>query len=316
MKNRFNFLLVLSAIVVLYACSKDSTDTPSSMTSDSMSDFYASHASPVQHFSFDASVGGTFTCSKGTKLTFSANSFINQNGSLVTGVVNLEVKEFVSKQDLIYNRVSTIAQGVPLISGGAYWFNVLQNGVDLKMAAGKTVFAIMPPQKNTQQMYVYAGTSASDKTFGKIDWLLDANSLNEIIEVPYDSVSSYLYVTSRPGSVYYTERGNYTNCDYPTDTIVRDSLKVTSTDPGWNYCTNYLVAMRSEFSLTSISVFNGVSSKVFLPAGAQLEIAAMYKKDNKFYLSHKFATCNGQTVVMSAFTEISEADLVTYLNTL
>src|SRR5581483_2643986 len=129
---------LLIAINAMSGCKKDSTLTPTNSTNNgsgitSFQAFFKAMGAPTQDFTINASTGGSFTGLKGTKFTFYSNSFLNSSNALVTGNVNIQLREIYSKEDMLFSNMPTTSGNQPLLSGGEYYLSVSQNNQPLHM---------------------------------------------------------------------------------------------------------------------------------------------------------------------------------------
>ena len=106
--------LMAAAFATLSACKKNN-DAP---VFTKAADFWSTHAIPEQNFSGDAETGFTITGEKGIKIKFPPNAFVDGSGTVVTGNVNVMLKEVMSKKDVLLSGVFTEANGQLLESGG------------------------------------------------------------------------------------------------------------------------------------------------------------------------------------------------------
>ena len=121
--------ILTTAIVSITACKKDKT-TPNYAKAD---DFMASHAIKEQSFTGNASSGFSITGKDGTKVTFTANAFVDGNGNAVSGNVTVKLKEVLSKKDVLFSGVMTESNGQLLESGGEILVKAQKDGADLRL---------------------------------------------------------------------------------------------------------------------------------------------------------------------------------------
>jgi hypothetical protein len=184
-------LLPLAAILSLCACQKnyDPGSADNSPAYSSLQSAMASVAVTSKTVIFDASKGGTFTGNSGSRYIFQPNSFINSSGNTITGNVQVEVKEYVNKTDMLLSGVLPVTPTEPLLSGGEVSVNATQNGQALNMKAGATFQVNMP--KNTKNvpvgMKVFSGTQ--DPNSGGIIWTENADSTGGTINCFGDTTS-------------------------------------------------------------------------------------------------------------------------------
>src|SRR5690606_34812760 len=86
-----------------------------------------------QQFTGDASTGFVITGERGTEITFPAGTFVDGDGHVVSGQVQVGIIEILSKKDLLLSGVATESNGKLLESGGELYIQVLQNGDTLQL---------------------------------------------------------------------------------------------------------------------------------------------------------------------------------------
>ena len=107
-----------------------------------------------QHFTFNASTGGSVTGDQGTILEFNADAFTKLNGDVVTGDVDIELIEIYDRSTMFLTKKPTnglTGDGTisTLVSGGEFYINAMQNGAQLKLVSG---FTIIAPTENTGEI--------------------------------------------------------------------------------------------------------------------------------------------------------------------
>jgi hypothetical protein len=116
-----------------------------------------------QHFSLTSSTGGNITGEKGTIVKFGANAFTKLNGDPVTGSVDITLIELYDRASMLLAKKPTngkMSDGSvsTLVSGGEFYINVTQGGVQLNLKSG---FTIVAPTENTgeidQEMNLFNG---------------------------------------------------------------------------------------------------------------------------------------------------------------
>lgn len=135
----------------------DKNETPAGPKPDKVAlhEFFNSGINErIQHFTVSSSTGGNVTGSKGTVIKFSANAFLTLNGDGVTGNVDVELIEIYDRSTMLLTKKHTNGKKETgdistLVSGGEFYVNASQNGVQLKPAKG---FTIVAPTKNTGEI--------------------------------------------------------------------------------------------------------------------------------------------------------------------
>ncbi len=116
-----------------------------------------------QHFHLTASTGANITGKQGTIVKFAPNAFTKPNGDLVTGTVNITLIELYDRASMLLAKKPTngkMSDGSisTLVSGGEFYINATQDGVQLNLKSG---FTIVAPTENTgeidQEMNLFDG---------------------------------------------------------------------------------------------------------------------------------------------------------------
>jgi hypothetical protein len=80
--------------------------------------------------------GGIITTPDSVTVEFPANSCTSKNNQPCTGTLKVEIVVLRKKGEFLLNNVPTVSLGKQLISGGAVYVRVLQNGEEVKLARG------------------------------------------------------------------------------------------------------------------------------------------------------------------------------------
>jgi hypothetical protein len=220
----------VGVLLFIAGCKKDSDDpinTPITGTPEpvytSLKDFYDQNGPAIQIYTVSVSSGGTFTTPSGTEVVIPSNAFSFQNGTSATGDITIRFKDLYKRSDMILSGMTTTGvNGLPLSSGGEFYFEAISGDETLKLKNGKRIDVKMPKQQtgiNSTSMRPYVLTALTNSN----GWnLADTISLSQ-------SVSEYLI-----GLINYDSDGDsgiWTNCDQPIDTnafkmvtVIKDPL--------------------------------------------------------------------------------------------
>ena len=152
MKTFFSALAFGTALLLLGACNKEDDSDPQNVSNTghftSLENVLNLNAAPAQTFTVNADSGGYFRAKRGTRFLFPHYAF-RQPGAVqdtIHGVVQVTVREFLDRSEMIYSRVVPDSQ-VALVSGGAFFFSVAYQG---KTVAGRTTnpVTVYMPQRN------------------------------------------------------------------------------------------------------------------------------------------------------------------------
>ena len=131
MKKLILSIAVISAIGIT-SCRKDKQVTNDFNDLGTMTAFFEAYAPKAESFTLDAGVGGTITTSKGTKIKFPANVFLDAGNNVVSGNVKVHVKDILKPSDMILGDKPTMdAKGGFLRSFGELIVKADKNGAEL-----------------------------------------------------------------------------------------------------------------------------------------------------------------------------------------
>ncbi len=184
--NIINILKFSCLLVVLFlsACRLDDTtlDPVEPLPYGNLEDFFSKQVD-IQSFSLEANQDNTITAANGTEINIPANSFADASGNAVTGTVNLNLKELLSKANMVLSNKPTMSNGELLVSTGALFLNPTQD--DQNLAFSNLVETIIP---KTLDFDPFEGfhllTSGSNSNLGTaLNWSIgDQNSFEEMNE--------------------------------------------------------------------------------------------------------------------------------------
>lgn len=97
-----------------------------------------------QTFTIDATKDNTIKGRNGTVIFIPANSLLTANGTVATGVVNIELEEYLKPTDAAFNQLSTVSNGQMLETGGMFKIAAKANGQALSLMQGANLKVDMP----------------------------------------------------------------------------------------------------------------------------------------------------------------------------
>lgn len=144
-------ILSAAAIAMLFSACKKDDDGHNNGTGGNqltLNSIYNSLAVKSKTISLDAHTGGSFYGNSGTRYVIPSDAFMTTSGIPVSGNVQIEVKEFLDRADMLFSKVLPVSNGDPLNSAGEVYINATQNGQPLIMNTGK-YFRVNVPQGGT-----------------------------------------------------------------------------------------------------------------------------------------------------------------------
>ncbi|UEG50587.1 hypothetical protein LK994_03765 [Ferruginibacter lapsinanis] len=228
----------------------------------------------------------TVAFASGLECTFPGSPFVDNNGIVTTGKVQLESYLLKKKGDLIRMSKPTVSNNRMLISGGSVFIQAKKDGVKLKLGTDKKI-----KLHYTNDAYI----SSAMKLFNPDDvnpdpqlfnWLQCSDTLNGNNKV----------VPFSGGYDIYTNRLQWLNCNYFYNIGASDSVKISLTLPTnfTNANTVSYVISNDEVSVLGMSA--DVASKKFissaLPGGKSVRVISITKEGNFYYLGHNSFVTN------------------------
>ncbi len=207
MKTTIRLLILFLTVIFFGTCRRDKT-----MAGGDINNVFKSLMVESEFFTFDAESSESIICKYGSKIFIQPNSFFYCNGDMVTGEIELEVKEVLTKGDAILCNISTKTTGGDLLrTGGMIYISAEQNGIKLCVDQDEPIQVMLPNANPQPGMTLYSGINV-DGSFcigcnGNISWS------------PIDSLLVSTINDSIQGGNFYsffTSDLNWLNCD---DTI-------------------------------------------------------------------------------------------------
>lgn len=170
-------IIVMAALFA--ACTKDKAPVANNGNNNHTQGQYASLSAVMQNAmvksqkkTIDASAGASFYASGGTRIVIPANAFMTENGANVTGNVEIEIREYLKRGDMLFSKVLPMSSGEPLVSGGELYFNATLNGQRLLLKNGN-MFQANLPQKGTADpnMKLFVGETLENNAANGVNWV-------------------------------------------------------------------------------------------------------------------------------------------------
>ncbi len=321
-----NMLLIgFYCLTILMSCD-DKNETPDGPkpNKDALIQFFdASIEKGTQHFTVSSSTGGNITGSHGTIVQFGTNPFLTLGGNAVTGSVDVELIEIYDQSSMLFTNRPTNGKkengdiGM-LVSGGEFYVNATQNGVQLKPAAG---FTIIAPTNNTggidQDMRQFRGAENCDGEDCDVIWEEIKDRGIEIgeFQVPGGFQTAYYVFQSQFG---WTNIDRWYNDERPKTTIFIDVPE------GFDN-TNCAVFIAFDGEPTALGSFDrydetkGMFTEHYglIPIGLNVHIILVSIIEDKIHYAIQSATITENHIeVIDAVQEISEEELIDLIDEL
>jgi len=165
-----------------------------------------------QKFQIDADSDNIITGKNGTQIFVPKNSFINADGELVTGKVDIEVIEVLSVTDFIKTNLQTVSNGQPLQSEGMLYIDAKSSGQQITLATDKKLQIELPNMNKMGTASDIKIFSGSYDSLGNMNWTESGKLDNRLIPLPleffdYKTWTSYGFIRV-PKNEGYQAPGN------------------------------------------------------------------------------------------------------------
>lgn len=154
-------ILILS---ILWSCNnatdKESTDNKENKDAV-FNDVYNDYNIESQTFTIDNSIDNIIEGDNGTKIRITKNTFVDQDGNLIEGQIEIELKEALTPIDMVMGNLTTTFNDQPLQSGGMIYLNATFDSNQLKIAENKTILTSVPSDTLLTDMSIFKGNRDS-----------------------------------------------------------------------------------------------------------------------------------------------------------
>lgn len=145
----------------------------------SFADFFALNGEKTQIYPINATQETRLTGFKGTQLIIAPYSFTDLSGNIITGPVQLHLKEVFTKSEMVLtNKVST-SEDRMLESGGQFYVAAFQGNTALKLKTPiKVILPINRNLSNPLSIRLFEGSLAITRSFRQtnaFDWRLSSD---------------------------------------------------------------------------------------------------------------------------------------------
>ncbi|MES2618664.1 MAG: hypothetical protein V4613_12350 [Bacteroidota bacterium] len=222
MENRFfkTAFMLLTCLLMLQSCKKDRTVVyinntqpttnnpviPSKSYLLDIKSMWKNSAPTKQIFTGDADNGFWIIGAKGNRFYIYANSLMDASNKSVTGTVDVELIEYVSKADMLFSGVTVTAGDQLLESGGMFYLMIKQNGQELYLKQGQSVNAeVVQSNDNNQPMDLWKGSANNGDELNTVNWVM-INPMQRLPQLDSSTIKSKFKFSFNPTFGFY-------NCD-------------------------------------------------------------------------------------------------------
>ena len=193
-------LLVLTVFIT--SCNKNKGNK-----TDVFTKVYSTDNLTTQTFSIDASIDNIITGTNGTKIRIPKNSFVDSTGLPISGTVEIQLKEALTKKEMVLANLTTTFNGKPLETGGMIFVDALSKGKSLLLAENKTIQVALPTDSTLNGMSLFSGIQDSSG----INW---ANPI-ALNKPNVDSSGISMDLFEKTTNIMYSVDGFDNTKDYP-----------------------------------------------------------------------------------------------------
>lgn len=188
-KNQLFIAIAAMAAIISFtaSCKKDKviiTNTGNNVKAKSLNvlNMFKNKAPQKQTFTLNITTGGMVTGAKGTMVYFYASSLLDKNGNKVTGNVDVELTEFMSKSDMLFSGVTVTSGDQLLESGGMFELRVKQGGQELTLDPTSLINITVPSTvSDMDPMDFWNGNDNQNKDNNLVDWKkVDSAKVNRV----------------------------------------------------------------------------------------------------------------------------------------
>jgi hypothetical protein len=259
-------------------------------------------ASPPNDLS--AERGGKIVTPDNVTVEFPANSCVTQNNRPCTGTLKVEVLVLRKKGEFLLNNVPTISGGKQLISGGATFVKIKQDGEEVKLARNMSYkVKFLPTTTYDEGMKLFEGKFEGRFKF---DWNLISNGSSSTIT---PTIRPWVDTTTQgsrtTGYELLLDRFNWINCDkFSNDTAtLTNKFCVTLPDSFTNQNCSVFVVFKDINSVISLTG-NGATKQFCvpnsyrgLPIGRAVNIISIASINDRIYIGKKEVTISANASI-------------------
>lgn len=118
--------------------------------------------------------------SKGTLIMFQKQCFLDEDGKVVKGSVQIELAEALSLKDMLLSNLTTTSNGKLLETDGMIYWNATANDQQLSVNPDKPVYIEIPTSNKKPGMMAYRGERDAD---GNMNWVDPQELENYVVPV-------------------------------------------------------------------------------------------------------------------------------------
>jgi hypothetical protein len=306
--NKLSFILMLLVLVTFTQCSKNKgTDGIASVN-----EFFVKYGPAIQTYNVDGAAGGMFITPQGTRVSIPSGAFVFSNNQPVTGAIEIQFKDLYLKGDMLMSLMATQSiDGMPLKSGGEFFFNARKNGEGLTLAPGKSINVEQPGDLtggvdsiNRMKAFVV------EDSLGGGDWI-PSNS-----DTLVQDLTKYIFkMYSFSGA---SGKGKWSNSDNSTffSSYPKANLSIQPKDNPGDYNTEVFLIIKDISTMVHIYKTGNDFTYMYAPKGLEGTIVAVGVKGENLYSAFIPLNISGDKSLDLTLSQMKPADFITKLKAL
>ncbi len=320
-------LLVTGLSMTITCCKKDTKNpseaepdkTPAAFNTNNVNALINNLTTPLQTYTISVASYNTHVCENGTTIIIYPNAFLTQSGQPVTGVVNIEAKDVLSKKDMILNNAIPVSNGQLLVSGGEVYFNATQGGQKLKMNPASAVYFEVPSTTPSYQMQEFYATGPSNLSNTNLNWATPTATTNIAVVQDTSFIGNSYYYSFQSDSL------NWSNCDYFYNTPgTKTTCTVNLIGSFDNTNSAIFLSMNGANVLVRLNAtsYNSITQQFqsylnSIPEGVNYTVVAIGFDGTNYYYGSQVVTMTTNMVInLAALTQTTKSQIETNLTTL
>jgi len=201
-----------------------------------ITDIFSKFTKESQTFEVSANESITIKGQEGTGISIPKNSLVKQNGEAVKGEVQIELKEFYKKSDVVTSNLHTMSDKALLESAGMIYISVSQSGKKLKLKKGTLMTIEFAADKRIEGMGIFKG----EQHDGQVNWIQQAQTANAIANVETRSISKGFDIKFRGKNMGFNDREDPGYDSQASKKVVTiDKMILTTGNLGWINCDRF-----------------------------------------------------------------------------
>ncbi len=183
-KHRLFWAITIALLLV--GCRKNIKVTKKSLANDPFKEEIVAS----QFYEINAKKDTVLEGKNGTLLAFTKDSFIDSYGTIVKGIIQIELAEAFTLGDMVLSNLTTTSGNQLLETDGMIYFNATKEGEQLTVNPASPIRIEIPTTKRKAGMMVYRGIRDRD---GNMNWVNPVKLENSLMPVDINSLDFLPY---------------------------------------------------------------------------------------------------------------------------